>query len=597
MSIKTKILLPILLLVLVAVTIAGFIGYSAHIRNQEMATLAKEAIEAGDLSREANDAFDKADGVVSDVISMTNFVEPAVISKRFVEAATTTAKDLEGLKGVSLSPEMDELAQKAILSFAQWRKQAEGIVGLRQTSEVAVPDVIRRDRKEIKAMLNAALVLCGSGARARFEDERVDEARQTSVMMAIAAIMAVAGVATAFGLARTLSQPLRRLVAGAEILAGGDVSVVFEATGRRDEIGEISRAVARFRDNVIAAKEAEAQVAANRAAAEIAQAGNERERLRNEAEQAAVVDILADCLSKVARGDLTTRIAVDLKGRYQRIKTDFNDAVAGLEDAMRSVSGSTHAIHAGSSEISSAAADLSMRTEQQAASLVETATAIGELTATVKKSARGADQARAMAAAANNDARAGADVVRKAVNAMQAISQSAREINQIVGVIDEIAFQTNLLALNAGVEAARAGETGRGFAVVASEVRALAQRSADAAKEIKKLITMSTTQVGDGVTLVAESGGSFERIVEQVREINEAIGVIAAGAAEQVVGLDQVNSAVIQMDRVTKHNVAMVEDSTAASHKLSEETARLSDLVGQFELGYADEDRRMVRAA
>jgi methyl-accepting chemotaxis protein len=259
------------------------------------------------------------------------------------------------------------------------------------------------------------------------------------------------------------------------------------------------------------------------------------------------------------------------------------------------VTGSTAAIQSGTREISTASDDLSRRTEQQAASLEETAAALDEITATVKKSAEGATHAREVVAVADGDAKKSAIVVREAVEAMDAIAKSASQISQIIGVIDEIAFQTNLLALNAGVEAARAGDAGRGFAVVASEVRALAQRSAEAAKEIKGLISTSTTQVDHGVRLVAETGKSLERIMSQVAEINEVVGEIAAGAKEQATALQEVNTAINQMDQATQQNAAMVEQSTAASHSLSQETTQLSGLIGQFQVGRAKGDEPMRR--
>ncbi|MGA2794357.1 MAG: methyl-accepting chemotaxis protein, partial [Roseiarcus sp.] len=197
--------------------------------------------------------------------------------------------------------------------------------------------------------------------------------------------------------------------------------------------------------------------------------------------------------------------------------------------------------------------------------------------------------------AADDDAKKSAMVVREAVEAMDAIAKSAQQISQIIGVIDEIAFQTNLLALNAGVEAARAGDAGRGFAVVASEVRALAQRSAEAAKQIKGLISASTTQVDHGVKLVAETGKSLERIMAQVAEINDVVSEIAAGAKEQATGLEEVNTAINQMDQVTQQNAAMVEESTAASHSLSQETDQLSGLIGQFQVGRASANDSMRR--
>ena len=248
-------------------------------------------------------------------------------------------------------------------------------------------------------------------------------------------------------------------------------------------------------------------------------------------------------------------------------------------ETVRAVVASAGAIHSGAREISSASDDLSQRTEQQAASLEETAAALDEITATLKKSAEGAKHASQVVASADDDAKKGAVVVKQAVEAMDAISKSSDQIGRIIGVIDEIAFQTNLLALNAGVEAARAGDAGRGFAVVASEVRALAQRSAEAAKEIKGLISTSSSQVGSGVSLVAESGKALERIIAQVSEINRVVAEIAAGAQEQASGLQQVNSAINQMDQSTQQNATMVEESTAASHSLSQETTQLASLI------------------
>jgi methyl-accepting chemotaxis protein len=312
------------------------------------------------------------------------------------------------------------------------------------------------------------------------------------------------------------------------------------------------------------------------------------------------VDAIGVGLAKLAAKDLTYRMSQDMPEAYRKLQSDFNAAIEQLEGAMQGVANSTNAIHAGTQEISTASDDLSRRTEQQAASLEETAAALDEITATVKKSAEGATHARQVVAAADDDAKNSALVVRQAVEAMDAIAKSARQISQIIGVIDEIAFQTNLLALNAGVEAARAGDAGRGFAVVASEVRALAQRSADAAKEIKGLISASTTQVDHGVKLVAETGKSLERIMAQVADINNVVGEIAAGAKEQATGLQEVNTAINQMDQATQQNAAMVEESTAATHSLSQETEQLAGLIGQFQLGRAsasDSVRRELQKA
>jgi methyl-accepting chemotaxis protein len=223
-----------------------------------------------------------------------------------------------------------------------------------------------------------------------------------------------------------------------------------------------------------------------------------------------------------------------------------------------------------------ASEDLSQRTVQQAASLEETAAALDEITATIRKTAEGANEARQLVAAAKTDAARSGEVVKETVAAMIGIEGSSRQISNIIGVIDEIAFQTNLLALNAGVEAARAGDAGRGFAVVATEVRTLAQRSATAAKEIKALISASSAQVATGVTLVGETGKALNRTLAQVEKINNLIVDIAASAREQATGLQQVNITMSQMDQVTQQNAAMVEQATASSNSLAMEAEALA---------------------
>lgn len=312
-------------------------------------------------------------------------------------------------------------------------------------------------------------------------------------------------------------------------------------------------------------------------------------------ERVRAVNELGAGLARLAENDLEHRIDEEFGPSFEALRVDFNRSLEKMQHTILKIAGNTTAIQSGTQEIFAASDDLSRRTEQQAASLEETAAALNEITETVKKSAEGASHARAVVAAADTDAKKSAVVVRQAVDAMEAISKSAHQISQIIGVIDEIAFQTNLLALNAGVEAARAGDAGRGFAVVASEVRALAQRSAEAAKEIKELISASTSQVSQGVELVTETGKSLERILTQVTDINAVVTEIAAGAREQATGLEEVNTAINQMDQVTQQNAAMVEETTAASHALSQETAQLADLVSQFRVGRGSQDDGLRR--
>ena len=404
-------------------------------------------------------------------------------------------------------------------------------------------------------------------------------------------ICVLIGILMAWAITRAVGRPMTAMTSAMKRLAGGDNAVVIPALAQKDEIGEMAQAVQVFKETAIDKLRVDAEAAETRRVAAEDRARNEAAAAEVARQLAQVVEGLAEGLSKLATGDLVHRLNEPFGADYERLRVDFNTALITLEETMREVSANAGAIRSGTEEISSASDDLSRRTEQQAASLEQTAAALDQITATVKTTAEGSEHARDVVQAARGDATHSSEIVTRAVAAMGGIEESSRQIGQIIGVIDEIAFQTNLLALNAGVEAARAGDAGRGFAVVASEVRALAQRSAEAAKEIKALILASDRQVKNGVELVGETGEALDRIVKQVTDINDVVTTIAASAKEQATGLMEVNKAVNQMDQVTQQNAAMVEQSTAAAHSLAQETDMLTQLVGRFRLGGQDNQR------
>ncbi|MCT2400366.1 globin-coupled sensor protein [Novosphingobium mangrovi (ex Huang et al. 2023)] len=299
--------------------------------------------------------------------------------------------------------------------------------------------------------------------------------------------------------------------------------------------------------------------------------------------QEVTLEKLSKALAQVSKGDLTVKIT-DLPQDFEKVQADFATMCESISKALDGVAASSDQIHVGASEIRSASDDLSQRTESQAATLEESAAALDQLTAGVQSAAQGASEVNQAVVHAEAEAREGGKVVENAVLAMDGIQKSALEIGSFVNVIDSIAFQTNLLALNAGVEAARAGDAGKGFAVVATEVRALAQRSAEAAQSIKNLINDAEQQVERGVSLVGQTGDVFHRIIEQVSGITSQASQISDLAQNQAVQLTQVNSAVGEMDRMTQQNAAMVEETTAAARNLAQQAEELARLVKMFRL-------------
>ena len=490
----------------------------------------------------------------------------------------------------------DSLDPSRLSEFDAYRKRFEQMA---TDMKAAIASRLRDDQASVLAMNDIAArlaifitdVTAGNNKINDSNTQAVKELTAASgrtfwMMIGLGVLAVVVGAVVSVWISVTkISRPLVRLGHVMCSLADGDLSAAVTGRQRSDEIGAMAQMVQVFKDNALRTVAMEAEIVANRVAAEVERSRVEAEKAREAAEDQAAIEALQQGLDALTHGDLTHQITAVLAPKTQRLKDDFNVTASRLRETIATITGAVQNIATGTAEISQASDDLSRRTENQAASLEQTAAALDEITATVRRTAEGANNAQTVVSAAKTDAEHSSGVMRDAVSAMGAIKSSAQQISQIIGVIDEIAFQTNLLALNAGVEAARAGDAGRGFAVVASEVRALAQRSAEAAKEIKQLISTSSQQVGRGVKLVSETGSSLERIVVHVAGFYTAINEISASAKEQASALAEINTAINQMDQVTQQNAAMVEQSTAASHSLTHETVELDRLTSYFQVG------------
>lgn len=394
------------------------------------------------------------------------------------------------------------------------------------------------------------------------------QAAQTTGTVAgiLAVITSVAGILLAASIivvnGRRIIRPLDALNGSLSEMAGGALDVEIAGASRRDEIGDVARAVNEVKEMV-------------------ARKGQDEEART----QRMVVGSLQNGLSALSKGDLTFRIRENFPPAFAGLRTDFNSALDGLAEVMNEVARGSSTVQSAASEMNAASSDLGRRTEQQAAALEETTAALSQMVERIQTTAENARTVSDVVKEADRHAGESSEVVAQAIAAMRSLEESSSEIAQITNLIDSIAFQTNLLALNAGVEAARAGEAGRGFAVVADEVRSLALRSADAARDITKLIKLSTDQVTDGVRLVDRTGAALQQITARVSEISERIAVIANASQEQSATLAQVNAAAKDLDCTTQQNAALVEETSAAARSLDDEAQNLTQLVRRFDLG------------
>lgn len=472
-------------------------------------------------------------------------------------------------------------------------------------------DANRKNRKELNAVLDQlseklSMRAKASGKQMALWQWRADLLSKFSVLVPVF-LMLIAVFALKYG----VREPFSRIVESVRQLSGGNLETEIYGERRRDEIGDVARSLVIFRDELRSAeagraeteaarKDAEAQRAKAREEAEANRAATEANRLNAERERVAatedavrcerslVSNSLGEAIARLSRKDLQYRLTEPMPEAYGQLRIDFNVAIASIERAIRDVVASARAVAFSSGEIAQAANDLSGRTGLQAANLEELTAALIDIGGKVAETAGGAKTARDAVMVASETAREGEDTARKTIAAMQRIERSSRQISEILSLINEISFQTNLLALNASVEAARAGEAGLGFSVVASEVRALAQRSARAAKDIENLIAQAASEVAEGGKLVTKSGEAFVAIQSAIDNGKVMVAQIAESAEEQATGLKDINAAIRQLEAMTHQNATMAEEATAASESLSNEAVKLADLTAAFTLGQSE---------
>lgn len=512
----------------------------------------------------------------------------------------------------------DPADQKFIMEKIQAYKADFNNMAAKVISEKAMRKQLSGIYAEVAPILNSIV----EESEARFTDStkslNLNNERTFITMGSVIAIVAIITLLVGIIIARSVSRPIIGMTTAMRDLAGGDLSVEVPSTNRRDEIGDMASAVQVFKENAEAVKRLEEQQALDQEQAEaekkraisefadeigtlsnavasgdltvrLSTSGKQDELLLVSESLNDMVEIVGLGLSETGRvltaladGNLAHRMQGDFKGAFAELMSDSNTTAERLTEIVGTITEASSAVQVATSEIATGSSDLAARTEQQASNLEETAAAMEELTATVRQNADSARQASDLSSTARQAADKGGSIVTEAIDAMNRISGSSKKITDIVSMIEEISFQTNLLALNAAVEAARAGEAGKGFAVVASEVRALAQRSSEASKEISGLIQSSAEQVNDGVELVDRTGTTLEEIVKSVNRVADIVAEISSASQEQATGLDEVNSAVSNMDQMTQQNAALVEETTAAAQSLESQANELTRQIGFF---------------
>ncbi|MDW9480397.1 HAMP domain-containing protein [Sinorhizobium meliloti] len=571
-------------------------GLSKYVDRFRTASFRLEAASVGKM-REATQIFSELDGKIAgteSVLTATRRLSTSLTDIQIAAAAflgTTSEESRKKLLDRFLAVQSNLTTLRGIASGMSFFDQAAGallpIIDGMKKDGLALVEITDKRTVEFEAA-GAAINEIWSDLTGFAEQQKVAagseraEANQISVAATITGVVIalLAGIA----LTLTLKKPIGQITAAMRRLADGALDTSIDGGMRRDEIGDMARALGVFKENALSKVRIEAESAEERARAEAERSRNDAEKRELDRQIDLAVSELAAGLGRLAQGDLSRQIEVPFAGRLEQLRLDFNGSLFRLQDTLAQIRANAQAIQQGGADMHRSADALSKRTEAQAASLEETAAAVDQITVTVRSSAERAHEANQAVSHTKRSADSSATVVTNAVAAMGRIEAASRQIEQIIEVIDDIAFQTNLLALNAGIEAARAGEAGKGFAVVAQEVRELAQRSAEAAREIKGLIDKSTQEVSSGSRLVKETGAVLASISAEIVTVSQHVEMIATASRDQAAALNEVNGSVNQMDQMTQQNASMVEEATGTSRALANQADTLMMLVEQFRL-------------
>ena len=585
------------------------VGLSKYVDRFRTASFRLEAASVGKM-REATRIFAELDGKIASTESLLT------ATRRLATSITEIQIAAAAFLGSTTEENRQKLLDKFLAiqsNLTTLRGLAVGMTFFDTTADTLLPTInaMKKDGValvEITEKRTAEFETAGASINEIWSDltgfaeqqkvaagtER-EEANQISVAATVAGVVIalLAGIA----LTLTLKRPIGQITAAMRRLADGVLDTAIDGDARRDEIGDMARALGVFKENALSKVRIEAESAEERARAEAERSRNDADKRELDRQIDLAVNELAAGLGRLAQGDLSRQIEIPFHGRLEQLRMDFNGSLIRLQDTLAQIRANAQSIQQSGANMHQSADALSKRTEAQAASLEQTAAAVDQITATVRSSAERAHEANQSVSQTKKSADSSAVVVTNAIAAMGRIEEASRQIEQIIEVIDDIAFQTNLLALNAGIEAARAGEAGKGFAVVAQEVRELAQRSAEAAREIKGLINKSTDEVNSGSLLVKETGAVLASISAQIVTVSQHVEMIATASRDQATALHEVNGSVNQMDQMTQQNASMVEEATATSRALADQADTLMMLVEQFRLEPETVAGQVYRAA